>query len=247
MIQLKSGDKEFPAYVARPSSGEVKGGLIVVHEVWGLAEHIKDVAERFADEGYLVLAPDVLSETGIEEKVTPGLAEALFDPERRSSVQPKLRELMAPLHVPGFGGETIAKLRSCFDYLFEQAETKQRLAITGFCFGGTYSFGLAASEPRLKAAVPFYGHADYSIKELKNITCPILAFYGESDENLMQSLPELKEKMKQANVDFTPVVYPDCGHAFFNSTNRFTYNPVAAQDAWQRTLSFLEANLQTTS
>ncbi len=155
MIQLKSGDKEFPAYVAKPTSGEVKGGLIVVHEVWGLAEHVKDVAERFAGEGYVVLAPDLLSETGIEEKVTPGLAEALFDPERRSSVQPKLRELMAPLQAPGFGEETIAKLRSCFEYLFGQAETKQRVAISGFCFGGTYSFGLSVAEPRLKAAVPF--------------------------------------------------------------------------------------------
>ncbi len=60
----------------------------------------------------------------------------------------------------------------------------------------------------------------------------------------MQSLPQLKDKMQQAGVDFTPVVYQGCGHAFFNNTNRFTYNAAAAEDAWQRTLDFLATNLQ---
>jgi carboxymethylenebutenolidase len=238
MIEINN----IPAYLYEPA-GECKGGLIVVHEVWGLSDHIKNVAERFSAEGYLVIAPDFFSETGIYEKLTPGLAEELFDPQKRNLVQPKLRELMAPLHAPGFSEETVRKLRNCFDYLEAQASTDGHIAVTGFCFGGTYSFALAVAEPRLKAAVPFYGHSDNSVDELKHITCPILAFYGEKDERLISSLPELEENMKQANIDFTAQIYPECGHAFFNDTNRFAYNQAASYDAWQKALHFLETNI----
>jgi carboxymethylenebutenolidase len=116
------------------------------------------------------------------------------------------------------------------------------VAVCGFCFGGSYSYSLAISESRLKAAVPFYGHASTEISELQKINCPVLAFYGEKDENLMSTLPELKENMKAAGVNYEAVVYPNCGHAFFNDTNKFAYNQEAATDAWQRTLRFLAAN-----
>ena len=147
------------------------------------------------------------------------------------------------MQAPGFGEKTAAKVRACFDYLFAQPGVEGRVGIMGFCFGGTYSFSLAVHEPRLKAAVPFYGHADFSVEELKQIHCPILAFYGERDENLMASLPELQEKMKAANVDFTVQVYENAGHAFFNDTNRFAYNKPAAEDAWPKALAFLAKNL----
>jgi len=233
---------DFPGYLAKPA-GECKGGLIIVHEVWGLSDHMKDVTERFAAEGYLALAPDLLSETGIYEKVTPGLAEDLFNPETRNQAQPKIRELMTPLQEPGFGEQTVKKLRACFDYLAKDEMTGGQVAIVGFCFGGTYAFGLAAAERHLKAAVPFYGHSDQSVEQLKDINCPILAFYGEKDERLITALPELKHKMSEAGVDFTAQVYPNCGHAFFNDTNRFAYNEAAAKDAWQKTLDFLAAHI----
>jgi carboxymethylenebutenolidase len=241
-ISLKNNGKDFPVYLSEPTGG-YKAGLIVVHEVWGVTDHIKNVTDRFAAEGYLVLAPDLLSETGITEKVTPGLAEDLFNPEKRNQAQPKIRELMTPLNEPGFGEETVAKLRKCFDYLTEQPQTGGQVAIAGFCFGGTYSFSLAVNEPRLRAAAPFYGHSNHSVEELKRITCPVLAFYGERDERLIDALPDLKDKMSQANVDFTAQVYPNCGHAFFNDTNKFAYNKAAAEDAWQKVLGFLEVNL----
>jgi carboxymethylenebutenolidase len=240
-LNLKFNNKDFPAYISEPS-GDCKGGLIVIQEVWGLSEHIKDVSNRFAAEGYLVLAPDLLSDTGISEKLTPDLAEELFDPERRSKAQPKLRELMTPMRAPGFAEETIEKLKVCFNYLFDQPMSKHKVSVTGFCFGGTYSFCLATVEPRLKAAATFYGHSDHSVEELKKIECPVVAFYGEQDERLINSLPELNERMEQASVDFNSKVYPNCGHAFFNDTNRFAYNAIAAEDAWNRVLKFLKTN-----
>lgn len=241
MIELEAAGKKFPVYVVKPQT-ETKGGLIVIHEVWGLVDHIKAVADRFAAEGYTVVSPNLLSETGITNELAGELQQELFDPERRAQAQPKLRELMAPIQAPGFAEETTKKVQECYNYLSNQGGVGEKIGITGFCFGGTYSFGLAVVEPRLRAAVPFYGHADFSVEELKNIKCPILAFYGEDDERLMNSLPELKAKMQEAGVDFTAQVYKDCGHAFFNDTNKFTYNKVAAKDAWTQTLEFIDKN-----
>jgi carboxymethylenebutenolidase len=241
MIEVPFGGKTIPAYLA-PPSGEIKGGLILIHEVWGLVDHIKVVADRFAAEGYVVVAPDLLSETDIAAHVGT-LNIDLFDPEKRSEAQPKMRELTAPMKSPEFGHETVAKLKSLFEYVYGHAEVKQNVMVCGFCFGGTYSYALVVNEPRLKAAVTFYGHASEDINELKQIKCPILAFYGEKDQDLVNALPELKENMKAANVDFEAVVYPNCGHAFFNDTNKFTYNEPAAHDAWHRTLAFFEKQL----
>jgi carboxymethylenebutenolidase len=242
MQELTYNGQTFPVYLAEPD-GEVKGGIIVIHEVWALTDHTKSVADRFAAEGYLVIAPDLL---GTETEISKYAAEIqldLFNPEKRNEAQPKLRKLMAPMQAPGFADKTKGKVAVCFEYLYAKPAVDKKVAVNGFCFGGSYSFSLATAEPRLKAAIPFYGHASTDIDELKKITCPILAFYGEKDENLMSSLSELKELMKEAGVDFTAIVYPDSGHAFFNDTNSFAYNEKAAKDAWQRTLEFLNQSL----
>jgi carboxymethylenebutenolidase len=241
MVELSANDTSFKAYVARPS-GEVKGGIIVIHEIWGLVDHMKGIADRFAAEGYVALAPHLI-ETGLTAEMAGELQEELFDPERRSQAQPKIRELMSPMQAPDFGTKTLASVQECFRYLSEQPGVEARVGIMGFCFGGTYSFSLAVHQPKLKLAVPFYGHADFSVEELKAITCPILAFFGEKDERLMAQLPELKTKMNEAGVDFTATVYPDCGHAFFNDTNPFAYNKAAATDAWEKTLVFVAENI----
>jgi carboxymethylenebutenolidase len=234
--------KDIPVYEVPPEGG-CKGGLIVIHEVWGLTDHIKDVAERYAKEGYYVIAPNLLHELDIQQHLTPELAKDLFDPEKRNAAQPRLRELMAPMQTPEFAAKTAEKVQICFDWLYDKSETKQKVAIAGYCFGGTYSFTLAVQEPRLSAAIPYYGHANFSVEELSNITCPILAFYGEHDERLMEALPKLEEDMHAAQVDFTTEVYGDAGHAFFNDTNPFAYNKAAATDAWKQTLAFLETSL----
>jgi carboxymethylenebutenolidase len=237
MIEV-SGEHPIPAYLAQPK-GAAHGAVIVIHEVWGLSDHIKSVADRVAAAGYIALAPNLLSQTDIEAKATPELQQALFDPERRSQIQPQLRELMAPLQDPAFGAQTATALKACFEYLYELPAAKQRVAVMGFCFGGTYSFTLATLEPRLKAAIAFYGHSHHNTEELMRIACPVLALYGETDERLISGLGDLTEQMQAAGVDFTSHVYPDCGHAFFNDSNPYAYNAAAAKDAWKRTLELL--------
>lgn len=241
-MALGNAETSVQAYVSEPA-GPPKGGLVVVHEVWGLVRHTKDVADRFAAEGYVAVAPDLLSGAGGVPDLSGELQEAAFDPQQRSNAQPRLRKHMAPMRSPEYGKHAVAALHVCFDHLEGVPGLAGRVAATGFCLGGTYTFSLAVAEPRLRAAVPFYGHAEFKDAELRAINCPVLAFYGEQDSALMEELPGLKHRMRAAGVDFEAVVYPGTGHAFFNDTNRYTYNAEAAEDSWRRTLAFLDRRL----
>ncbi|HUC88124.1 MAG TPA: dienelactone hydrolase family protein [Candidatus Binatia bacterium] len=237
MIDI-SADKSIEAYLASPAEG-AKGAIIVIHEVWGLTGHIKSVADRYASEGYIALAPGLLSNSVFDSKKVAELQKAIFDPARRNSVQPELRQLMAPMQEPDFGELTVSRLQACFDYLYKLPEAHQKVAVNGFCFGGTYSFSLAIVQPKIVIALPFYGHSDQPVDELKNITCPVHAFFGQNDERLISQLPDLKKRMKAAGVDFTAKAYPNCGHAFFNDSNPLAHNKAAATDAWATVLSLL--------
>jgi len=239
-----SAEVPLQAFFATPQKKGVYPGLIVIQEIWGLNDHIKDVATRYANEGYIVLAPDLLSETGITEKVDQTILAEIKNPATRDEAQKKLRAIFAPVQSPEFAQSSVTKLKACVDYLLGHKQVNGNVGVLGFCFGGTYSYALAAADNRIKAAVPFYGHAPEQLDKLENIACPILAFYGEYDKNLVESLPELQESMKKFNKEFDSVVYPNCGHAFFNDTNPAMYNKDAATDAWEKSLAFLSKNLQ---
>jgi carboxymethylenebutenolidase len=234
---------DFSAYVV-PPTGQIKGALVVIHEIWGLVDHIKDVADRFAAEGYLVLAPDLLSAIGIEAQVGAELFALRNHPDERvrTEAQPRLRDAFASLRAPGYTEWAVGALIAAVDYLDAQPGTNGRIGVTGFCFGGTYSFALAAADPRVKAAIPFYGNPG-TVDDYSTISAPILALYGVNDPSLIEALPEVTEKMAEAGVDFTSKVYENTGHAFFNDTNPNSYDPVAAADAWERAHAFLAGNL----
>jgi carboxymethylenebutenolidase len=230
-----------PVYHSYPDDGNKHPGLILIEEVWGVNAHIKSVVDRFAAEGYSVLSPELLPQD-LLAMLTPQLQKDLFDPEKRNEVQPKLRAAMQPIMQPEYAGGALKTLKACVDYLLADEHVDGNIAVLGFCFGGTYSFHLAAHDPRVKAAVPFYGQPPTEA-EIPNITCPVLAFYGDKDERLMESLPTLRENMKKDGKAFEAIVYPGVGHAFFNDTNAHAYNREAADDAWQKVTAFLKANL----
>lgn len=231
-----------PAYHSYPDDGKKHPGLVLIEEIWGVNDHIRSVVDRFAAEGYSVVSPELLPE-GLLSILTPQLQKDLFDSEKRNEVQPKLRAAMAPTQQPEYAAQTIATLKACVDYLLADGHVDGNIGVVGFCFGGTYSFHLAAHDPRVKAAVPFYGHPPAD-DEIPGIACPVLAFYGDQDANLMESLPALRENMKKNGKLFDPIVYPGVGHAFFNDTNSRAYNREAADDAWKKAMAFLKANLE---
>jgi len=234
----------FPAYHAYPDDGQKHPGLIVIHEIWGLADHIKSVADRFVAQGFSVVAPNLFHDMAFESALDPQLFNEMQNPETRDAAQQKLRALMAPLRSPEYAQSAIVKLKECVDFLLAHEHCNGKVAVLGFCFGGTYAFQLAALDPRIKAAVPFYGQAP-AAENIAGISCPVLAFYGDQDAPLMQTLPQLKEQMQAEGKQFEAVVYPETGHAFFNDTNKKMYRPGPAEDAWNRTLEFLRKNLDS--
>jgi carboxymethylenebutenolidase len=165
------------------------------------------------------------------------------DPEKRDEAQKKMRAAMAPIQAPEFAEGAVTTLKQCVDFIMADENVDGNIGVLGFCFGGSYTFKLAASDLRIKAAIPFYGHAP-SDEEITSINCPVLAFYGTEDTALMDALPKLKETMQKKGKDFEAVVYPDTGHAFFNDTNERMYREGPAKDAWEKTLVFLEKHLR---
>jgi carboxymethylenebutenolidase len=229
------------AYHVFPDDGSLHPGLIVLEEIWGLNDQIRGVADRFAAAGFSVLAPELIGKE-VREALTPDMSDALFDPERRDALQPRLRAALAPLREPEYARGAIEALQEALDYLIADEWTNGKAGVLGFCFGGTYVFHLATKDPRLGAAVPFYGQPP-RLEDVPKIGCPILAFYGDEDEALMETLPVLQEAMDTAGKRFEAVVYPGAGHAFFNETNERMYRPQYAEAAWEKSLAFLTEEL----
>jgi carboxymethylenebutenolidase len=241
MMSIPFGNQGIPVYIACKDN-DSRPAIILVHEVWGLNDHIKSIADRLCDEGFLVLVPNLLAHTEMEKVLNPDLQKVIFDEKEKLKHQTEIRRMWTPLKSPEFARETVLKLQTCFDYLASQ-DKMGKIGVMGFCFGGTYSFNLAINQPELAAAVPFYGHFDWGDEELKRITCPVLAFYGENDKALVDKLEDLDKRMKLAKKDFQYKVYPNARHAFFNDTNLLTYNKEAADDAWSYALKFLKTHL----
>lgn len=243
MPMIRIPDSDIDAYRADPG-GEVKGAVVVIHEIWGLVDHIRSVADRFAEQGYLAIAPDILSNAGLTPAAGQELHDLAMNPDEavRNEAQPLMREKLTAAREPEYGGWAVRQLRKVVDYLELQPKVSGRIAVTGFCFGGSYAFALAAAEPRVKAAAPFYG-APPEESDIAAITCPVHAFYGGLDVKLMESLPAVTVSMAKANVDFESTVYDGARHAFFNDTNTLTYDAEAAADAWTRVLDFVGSAL----
>ncbi|MFH8251043.1 dienelactone hydrolase family protein [Microbacterium sp. B2969] len=241
-IQLTAPDgTAFDVYVARPDGEtEVVGGLVLIHEIWGLVDHIRDVADRYAEEGWLVAAPDILSKAGVGPHLGAELFALMNDPDEsvRTAAQPRMRDAMSEMRAPGYADWAIPALTAVVDWLEQQHDVHRRVAVTGFCFGGTYAFALAASDDRIRAAAPFYGTAP-SPERIARIEAPVLALYGEKDPMLIDALPGVRQAMADAHVDFEAIVYPGAEHAFFNDTGR-RYSPEHAMEAWARVLEFFD-------
>jgi carboxymethylenebutenolidase len=151
---------------------------------------------------------------------------------------------MAPLQSEEFGKSTVERLKKCVDFLLAHQNVNDNVGVMGFCFGGTYTYEMAIADPRIHVAIPFYGHAPEPFEKLKDVSCPVYAFYGEQDENLVKQIPGIKENMEKYEKQFEVTTYPNTGHAFFNDTNPTTYNEEAAKDAWTKSLEALNKNLK---
>ena len=218
-------DVKLTGYLSKPKAKGTYPAIIVIHENRGLNDHTRDVARRFAAEGFVALAADALSRKG-------GTA-AMDTPE-------KVREAFSSISA----ADVLKDLNAGLAFLDSQSNVKKgKLASIGFCWGGARSFLLSTEPNKLRAAVVFYGTAPTE-EQLAKVHCPVLGIYGETDERITSKVPEVDATMKKLKKSYEYKIYKGAGHAFFNDTNGDRYKAEAAKDAWTQTLAFLKKNLK---
>jgi carboxymethylenebutenolidase len=216
-LNLSTSRGATTAYVARPDS-EIETAVVLIQEWWGINDHIRDLAGRYAKEGFLCVTPDLY-----RGRVATDTTEA--------------SALMQALEIDD-GLETIRKAMAAAT----EAYQIKRFAITGYCMGGTFALRAACEMPELKAAAPFYGDIPEE-SVLAKLRTPTLFIAGKRDAWINpEKVNTLKDIAARNNLPVEVVSY-DADHAFFNDTRPAVYNPEAAADAWRRVLELFREHL----
>ena len=227
---IPSQGDNMPAYHARPKSAE--GPLpivIVVQEIFGVHEHIRDLCRRLAQEGYLAVAPELYFRQG--------------DPNDYGDIPTLFNNLVSK--VPD--AQVLADLDHVANWAARNGGDPHRLMVTGFCWGGRISWLYAAHNPQLKAAVAWYGKlvGEKTLNSPKqpvdvaiDLNAPVLGLYGGEDTSIhVDTIETMRHALRAANAKAEIVVYPEAGHAF-NADYRASYHEESAKDGWQRMLAW---------
>jgi len=221
LVEFKSNGGTDSGYLAIPENGSGPG-VIVIQEWWGLVDHIKDVCERFAGEGFVALAPDLY-----HGKTTKSPDEA--------------GKLMMSLRID----EAEKDISGAIEYLLDhEATTGDKAGVVGFCMGGALALYTATKNAKVGACVVFYGGHPNVKPDLPKLESPVLYISGERDKSVTpQVVHKLEQQVKALGKQIDVVIYPGADHAFFNDTRPTVYIPEAAEDAWQRTIDFFKKHL----
>lgn len=221
MVQFSNNGGSTSGYLSTPPSG-TGPGVVVIQEWWGLVDHIREVCDRFAEEGFVALAPDLFH------------GRATKSPDEAG-------KLMMSMRID----EAERDLRAAADYLSTLDSTSsEKVGVVGFCMGGALALYTATKNPKIGACVVFYGGHPKVKPDLPNLHAPVLGLYAERDGFVTPDLArELERKLKDLGKEIEVIIYPDADHAFFNDSRPEVYKADAAADAWQRTVEFLRKNL----
>ncbi len=221
MVSFPSNGKTFQGYIARSAQG-TGPGVIVLQEWWGLVGHIKDVVDRFAEEGFTALAPDLYE------------GESTTEPDEAGT-------LMMALDI----ANTEEILSRAVDRLLnDDATSGERVGVVGFCMGGQLSMYAAATNPKIGACVNFYGIHPNVHPPFERLEAPILGLFAEQDHmTTPEVVKALSDDLDSKGKEHHFHIYPGVGHAFCNSERVEVYDAAAAEDAWKRTVAFLRGGL----
>jgi carboxymethylenebutenolidase len=212
-VTFKGPASDLFGYLARPATSGSRPGIIVNHEIFGLTDHIRDVARRLAKVGYVALAVDLASRAGGTDKA-PNPMGALTQ---------------------GSPDDRIADLNAGIDHLKGQEDVNGKIGVVGFCFGGGMTLSLAAANPTLLAAVAYYGPTPQPPSIMSGTKAAVLAHYGADDKMVNGGIEALEAAMQGKT--FEKHVYEGAGHAFNNDSGG-AYNEKAAVEAWTTTLGW---------
>lgn len=229
---VPSQGENMPAFFAKPKGAEsALPVVLVVQEIFGVHEHIRDICRRLALEGYLAVAPELYFREG--------------DPNEYTDIPTLFKELVSK--VPDT--QVLADLDHAANWAARNGGDIRRMGITGFCWGGRISWLYAAHNPQLRAAVAWYGRVmgDKTMKQQKHpidiavdLSAPVLGLYGGQDESIpLESVEQMRQAIHAANAKAEIIVYPEAGHAF-NADYRPSYHAESAKDGWARMLAWFK-------
>lgn len=232
-VKVPVGDQTLPAYRAMPAKGGPFPVVLVVQEIFGVHEHIKDVCRRFAKLGYFAIAAELYARQG--------------DVSKLKSVD-EIRPIVAK--VPD--EQVLADLDACVDFAQKSGKGDvAKLGITGFCWGGRITWLYSAHSKQLKAGVAWYGrlvgeptpnNPKHPVNIAADLNAPVLGLYGGKDQGIpLETVEQMRTALKAAKVDAEIIVYPDAPHAFF-ADYRPSFVEADAQDAWQKALAWFKKN-----
>jgi carboxymethylenebutenolidase len=233
-VKIKTADGQMPAYRAMPAKGGPFPVVLVVQEIFGVHEHIKDLCRRLAKAGYLAIAPELYARQGDVSKLTeiPDIVSKVVSKVPDAQVMSDLDATVAWAKESGKGDVN-------------------KLAITGFCWGGRIVWLYAAHSDQLKAGVAWYGrlvgqadelHPKHPVDLAKSIKSPVLGLYGGADTGIpLESVEKMRAALKEAKPTAEIHVYPNTPHGF-NADYRPTYRKPEAEDGWKKMLGWFKKN-----
>jgi carboxymethylenebutenolidase len=226
-VKMPDGTK-LVTWVVYPEKREKAGTVIVIHEIFGLTDWVRGVADQLAKDGFIALAPDLLSGMGPNGGGTDSLGE---------DVGKTIRTLTP---------ETVAaRLDAVRAYALALPAANGKVGSVGFCWGGGATFGYAAAQPKLDAAVVFYGVSPSEPAAYARIGAPVLGNYAGDDARVDATIPTAETEMKKLGKSYTAKVYPGAGHGFLRQqTGRDGANLKAAGEAWPATLALFRDRLK---
>jgi len=214
-------------WVVYPEKKEKAGVVIVIHEIFGLSDWVRGVADQLASQGFIALAPDLLSGMGPNGGGTPSLGEDAT----------KVIRTLTPEAVT-------ARLDAVRAHALGLPSANGKVGSVGFCWGGAASFNYAVAQPKLNAAVVFYGTSPADPAAYAKIAAPVLGNYAGDDARVNATIPTAQDEMKKLGKSYTAKIYDGAGHGFLRQqTGRDGANLKAAQQAWPATVAFLSERL----
>jgi carboxymethylenebutenolidase len=221
--KVKQGNREVNSFIVYPEVKEKATAVVVIHEINGLTDWVQSVADQLAEAGYIAIAPDLLSGVGPEGGGTRSFTD-------RSAVGQAIRDLPPD--------QITADLNAVADYVSKLPAANGKVAVAGFCWGGTQSFLFASNRPSLQAAFVFYGSGPESKEVIGRIKAPVYGFYGSNDARVNATVPKSAEVMKAENKKYETVFYEGAGHGFMRTgedpANTVEANKKAREEAWAR-------------
>jgi carboxymethylenebutenolidase len=215
------------AWISYPERSTKAPVVIVIHEIFGLTDWIRSVADQLAAEGFIAVAPDLLTGHGPEGSGTPADGQQAI----------ALVRGLAPADV-------MRRLSFIADHATKLPAATGKFGSVGFCWGGGMSFALAGSDPDLDAAVVYYGRSA-DADTIAKIQAPVLGLYGGDDARVNTTIPDAEAAMKEKGKSFTKHVYDGAGHGFLRQQDgQDGANAKAAQAAWKETIAFFEKHLE---